>query len=97
MMAANVATTRRRRRKRHTDNTNYAAMLARMIRAHGRRVAFGDERDLAELIELRDVLDDTITEAVQSLVYVQRFPWSTIAQATGHTRQNAHKLWGRHR
>lgn len=86
-----------RRRKRHRDNTDFAAMIRRMIAAHGRRVAFGDEADLAELIELHRAVDDAVSHAVVELHDRQGFPWSTIAQATGITRQSAWERWGKRR
>ncbi len=88
---------KRKRRKVFRSNSDFAAMLRRMIRAHGRRVAFGDETDLAELIELASAVDEAVAEAVHHLHYTQKFSWATIAQATGTTRQNAQQRWGHKR
>lgn len=71
------------------------AMVLRMVRAIGRRVADGDEYDLAGLVAIRQALDDVTADVVDTLHYDQKFPWSAIGEITGTTRQNAQQRWGR--
>lgn len=71
------------------ETTEYLAMLRRMLRAAGRRVADADEPELRELLEL----EVTLQEAIASAVAGQRASgrsWAAIAAATGTTRQAAH-------
>lgn len=76
------------------ETSAFLAMLRRMIRAAGRRVADGDEPELAELIELRAALDEAIADGVAG-IYARRQSWTVIARATGTTRQNARQRWGK--
>lgn len=55
---------RRLTAKRVRETPEYAAMVRRIIRAHGRRVGDADPEDLAEMLEMREVLDEAIAEAV---------------------------------
>ena len=74
------------------DHSEYLAMLGRMIRAAGRRVADSDPADLAELLAALDDLDYVIAHAVAA----QRaagFTWTEIGTALGVSRQSAHKRW----
>ena len=86
-----------RRPKRRTfrvETTEYLQAAERFIRAAGRRVADGDEIELANLLRLEDVLK----EAIQSAVDGQRAlgkSWPAIAAATGKSQQAAAKRWGR--
>lgn len=68
-------------------------MTARMIRAHGRRVADADEVDLAELVAMREVLEEAISTAVTG----QRergLSWSFIARGLGTSKQYAQARYG---
>lgn len=80
--------------KKTYETTDYAAMMRRMIKAHGRRVADADVEDLAELIELQDLLADVVKEAVTAQREVLGRSWADIAQATGTSRQAAQKKFG---
>src|SRR5215213_1516599 len=55
------------RRRSDVENTDYAAFAARVIRAHGRRVADGDVEGLAELVALAEELDEATQVAVGGL------------------------------
>lgn len=77
--------------KRETETTEYAAMMRRMIRAHGRRVADADDVDLAELVALRDTLDQAIADAVAGQRANHGRSWADIARALGISRQAAHQ------
>jgi hypothetical protein len=75
------------------DTTDYAAMMRRMIRAYGRRVAAGDPEDLAGLAGLCELVEETLAAAVAE----QRamFSWGDIGRALGVSRQAAQQRWGK--
>jgi hypothetical protein len=75
------------------ENTDYAAFAARILRAHGKRVADGDIEALPELVELGVQLEDAITAAVTGL-RDRGYSWADIATRLGITRQAAHQRWG---
>lgn len=77
------------------ETSEYAAMMRRMIAAHGRRVADADPEDLAELVALRDVLDEAIGQAVVGMRERNGFSWGQIGRALGVTRQSAQERYGR--
>lgn len=82
--------------KRVRETPEYAAFVRRSIRAHGRRVGDADPEDLADLLDMRNTLDEAISEAVEG----QRrngFSWSAIARGLGTTRQAAQQRFGERR
>ena len=81
-------------RRAPVENTDYAAFAARVIRAHGRRVAGGDVEGLAELLSLADELDAATRAAVEGLRGFG-YSWGEIASRLGTTRQAAQQRWGR--
>jgi len=83
------------RRKKHTETAEYGAMVKRMLRAYGRRVADADPEDLAELLALQDELQTVIADAVLGMREQHGRSWADIATATGTTRQAAAMRWGR--
>lgn len=89
--------TRQRRKPstRDKDNTEYIGFLRRAIRAAGRRVKAEDPSTLAELIALREELDDVINDAARSLHDEHHFSWGDIAYELQVTRQAAFQRWGR--
>ncbi len=84
-----------RRRKVERETFEYAAMMRRMLRAHGRRVADADPEDLTDLIALRDDLEAAIADAVRGQREQHGRSWSDIARGLGTTRQNAQQRYGR--
>jgi hypothetical protein len=86
---------RRQRRRRYVDTKDFGAMVTRMIRAYGRRVANADAEDLADLVAMRAVLDEAITTAVTHLRDHHDFSWAAIGEAVGTTRQAAQERYGR--
>ena len=75
------------------ETPDYLAMMRRMIRAAGRRVAQADPEDLATLVELREALDLAVADAVAG----QRAggaSWADVARGLGCTRQSAHERYG---
>jgi hypothetical protein len=86
---------RPQRRRRYVDTRDFGAMVTRMIRAYGRRVADADLEDLADLVAMRSLLDDSITAAVSHLRDHHEFSWAAIGEAVGTTRQAAQQRYGR--
>jgi len=87
----------RRRSKRaryEVETTKYLAAAERFIRAAGRRVADGDEIELAGLLHMTDVLAEAIQHAVDGQRAMGK-TWPAIAAATGKSPQAAQKRWGR--
>lgn len=84
----------RRRSRRPIEPTDFAAMMRRMLRAHGRRVADADMEDLAELMALQRDLDDAIAYAVREGRARWGWSWADIGRAAGIKRQSAHERWG---
>lgn len=76
------------------ETLDYLAMLGRLIRAAGRRVADADEVELSALLDLRAEFDTAIQAAVDGM-RSRGCSWAYIAQATGTTRQAAQMRWGR--
>lgn len=74
------------------ETTEYLAMLGRMLKAAGRRVADADEVELRQLIQLQASLDDAIATAMAGQMSYGR-SWTYISQATGTTRQAARQRW----
>lgn len=85
---------RRSRAARVIEPADFAAMMRRMIAAHGRRVADADVEDLAELIALRDELDEAIAYAVRESRNRWERSWADIGRAAGISRQAAEQRWG---
>lgn len=72
------------------ETVEYAAMMRRMVAAYGRRVAGADPEDLADLLALREVIEEAVSVAVAG----QRaggFSWGQIARGLGISRQAAHE------
>jgi len=68
------------------ENDEYMAMLRRVIRTAGRRIAEGDVEALADLIKLHDELGDVIAHAAGEL-HARGYAWSEIAARTGTSLQ----------
>jgi hypothetical protein len=70
------------------ETPDYAAMLRRMVRAYGRRVAQESPEDLAEMLSVVDELERALRAAVAG----QReagFSWAEIGRGLGVTKQTA--------
>lgn len=73
-------------------------MMARMIRAHRKRVATGDAEDLRDLVRLRDELDAAINDSAKALHDgtddAPGLSWTEIATVLGVSRQAARQRFG---
>jgi hypothetical protein len=74
------------------DHSAFAGFARRILRAYARRVAGADVEDLAELLELRQDVDDAIAAAVAGM-RERGVSWAAIATATGTTRQAAQQRY----
>lgn len=78
------------------ENAEFADMLTRMIRTYGKRVAAGDEVDLARMLQMEAELQSAIQAAVDGQrTGPLKASWAYIAGATGKTRQAAAQRWGK--
>lgn len=76
------------------ETPEFGSMVRRMIRAYGRRVADADPEDLADMVTLRDELEQAILAAVDG----QRrrdVSWTVIGDALGISRQGAFQRYGK--
>jgi ribosome-binding protein aMBF1 (putative translation factor) len=73
----------------------YADMLARMHKAHVRRVGDGDPEDLARMIELYDEYGRQIGQAVRLMRAQLGWSWQDLAKACGKHRSTLHVRFGK--
>lgn len=76
------------------ETGEFLAMVRRMLRAAGRRVAEADEVELSDLAALRSDVDEVIATAVASWRSQGR-SWATIGEALGISKQGAQQRYGR--
>jgi hypothetical protein len=86
---------RRQRGRRYVETRDFGAMVTRMLRAYGRRVATADMDDLRDMAAMRQTLDEVIAATVRHLRDQQDFSWAAIGEAVGTTRQAAQQRYGR--
>lgn len=84
-------------KRRYHENADVAQMIGRMIRSYGRRVSYADVEDLRDLLDLAEVLDETIAATIAELRERHGMSWRWVAEATGTTRQAAQQRYGRPR
>jgi hypothetical protein len=82
-----------KRRKRVTENDDYAAFIRGAIGAYSRRIARGDIDAITGMTALAADLDTAISKAVTGL-RCQGYSWADIAARLGVTRQGAQQRWG---
>ena len=75
-----------------TTNSSYFGMLRRTVRNVSKRTE--QPTDLAELLEIRSLLDDVIAESVNNL-HEQGYSWTEIAAVLGVSRQAARQRYGK--
>lgn len=83
-----------KRTSSRVENDEFRAAITRMIRAYGVRVAEADDFDLAEMVTLRDVLEDAIGAAITGQRSNYGYSWAVIGDALGITRQAAQQRYG---
>lgn len=83
------------KRREATETQDYIAMLSRMVRGLGRRVATGDPADLAAAVELHAQLDAVIRDAVQVMREDSGFSWQQLADELGTSKQAVQQKYGR--
>ena len=83
-----------KRRKRVTENDEYAAFLTRALRAYKRRIASGDIDALTAMATLATDLDHAMNEAITELRARHGYSWADIGTRLGITRQAAQQRWG---
>lgn len=74
--------------------TEYAGMMARMLRAYGRRVGDADPEDLATMLAVYAKFGDAIQDAVTAQRARHGTSWAEIGRGAGITRQAAQQRWG---
>ncbi len=82
-----------KRRRRITENDEYAAFLRRVIRAYSRRVASGDIDAITGMAQVATDFDQAMTHAVTGLRSTG-YSWADIGLRLGITRQAAQQRWG---
>jgi|GEM_PF-2149562 len=82
-----------RNRMKRVETSEWLGMLARMIRAAGKRVADADEHELARLVGMRDELETAIKVAIDGQRRIGR-SWDHVGRALGISRQGAFKRYG---
>jgi hypothetical protein len=84
----------RKRRRREVETTQYAAFVARILRAYGRRVG-ADLDALGTLKAMRDELDTAIEDGVARLRNDPDQPasWAEIGDQLGIRRQSAQERY----
>lgn len=80
------------RAKRVRETPEIAAGVRRQAAALGRRIGQGDPADLHELLALREVVDQALTEAVRQQHEI--FSWAEIAAGLGTSRQAVQMRFG---
>lgn len=77
------------------ETGEYIAFVRRIMRALARRVGSADVETLAEMVKLRDELDDEIARAIAALRADPSAPasWGEIGRALEISRQAAQKRW----
>jgi hypothetical protein len=78
------------RPKRHrpvVETGQYGDFIRRAVRAYGRRVGAGEVDELADLLSLRDVVDEAVAQAVAELRdEPHAHSWQRIADVVGMQR-----------
>ena len=79
---------------REVETSSYIEFARRIIRRAGDRVAEADDWELAELVSLRNDVEDAIRRAVAGQRTQDR-SWQYIGDALGIKRQSAQERYGK--
>lgn len=71
------------------EPADMVAMMARMIRAHERRLVDADPEDVADLLSLHEIIDLVAERAILSQRRRHDRSWADVGRALGITRQSA--------
>lgn len=83
------------RRRVAVETPEFAAFARRIIRSYAKRVADADEVDLAEMVRVRDEMDEAIGQAVAGMRRNHGRSWAYIGEAMGTSRQAAFKRFAK--
>lgn len=75
------------------ENTEFGAFARRILRAMSKR-ASGDVDALPDLLALRELVDQAMTNAVAAC-RAEGYSWADIGERLGTTKQNAQQRYGR--
>jgi hypothetical protein len=78
------------------ETPQYAAFCRRVVRALSRRVAEGDEPDLAEMVAVMNEMEEALGRAVAGMREHHGRSWAYIAAGLGCSRQNAQKRFAKY-
>lgn len=76
--------------RREYETDEYLAMLERMIRRAGERVAEADEPELARLNRMIGLVRDAVEVGARGQ-YARQGTWTWVGRALGISRQTAHE------
>lgn len=77
------------------ETPEFLDMVTRLVKRAGVRVGDADEAELAQLVALRDVLEEAIRVGIQGQRQNTGRSWAHIGAALGITRQSAQERYGR--
>ena len=75
------------------DHAEFMAFARRILRAASKRMGEADPEDLADLVALRDAVDEAIGNAAVA-VHKGGASWAQIGAALGVSKQAAQQRWG---
>ncbi len=75
------------------DHAAFMAFVRRILRAASKRMSEADPEDLADLVQLRQAVDEAIDRAALA-IHDGGASWAQIGAAVGMTKQGAFKRWG---
>lgn len=93
-LQATIANRPVKRPRREVETMEYIKAAERFIRSAGARVGESDEFELAELVGIRDTIEEAITVAVHGQQAYGK-SWADIGRAVGTTREAAWQRWGK--
>jgi hypothetical protein len=77
------------------ESDEFGKFAARIVRAYGRRIGDGDLWALGDLVKLRDLVDQAVTDGVAAAREAHDFSWTDVARELGVSRQAARQRYGK--